>query len=268
VDLGAGADRLQLATGVANSLSVGNVETIRGGSATDAITFTTTITGGTLDLGAGADRLQLATGVANSLSVGNVETILGGSATDAITFTTTITGGTLDLGAGADRVKLSSLGANSVTVASVESVTGGSMADRIAVSAGAATLDGMGGNDTLIGGAGADRLTGGTGVDLMTGGGGADRFVFRTGHSPVSTPDRITDFQAGVDDLVFLGMLRGSFEWRGASAFTAGGHSEARMASGTTLLLVDADGNGAADLAVNLAGGTLSGFGAADFLWG
>jgi Ca2+-binding RTX toxin-like protein len=268
VDLGAGTDRLVLSSAGPNSLAVANVERITGGGAADSVTLATAAKGALVDLGAGADRLQLATGVANSLSVGNVEAILGGSATDAITFTTTIIGGTIDLGGGVDRVKLSSLGANSVTVASVESVTGGSMADRIAVSAGAATLDGMGGNDTLIGGAGADRLTGGTGVDVMTGGGGADRFVFRTGHSPVSTPDRITDFQAGVDDLVFLGMLRGSFEWRGASAFTAGGHSEARMASGTTLLLVDADGNGAADLAVNLAGGTLAGFGAADFLWG
>jgi hypothetical protein len=268
VDLGAGTDRLALSSAGPNSLSVANVERITGGSAADSVTLATAAKGMVVDLGAGADRLQLATGVANSLSVGNVETILGGSGTDAVTFTTGVTGATLDLGGGADRVKLSSLGANSVTVASVESVTGGSRADRIAVSSGAATLDGMGGNDTLIGGAGADRLTGGTGVDVMTGGGGADRFVFRTGHSPVSTPDRITDFQAGVDDLVFLGMLRGSFEWRGASAFTAGGHSEARMASGTTLLLVDADGNGAADLAVNLAGGTLAGFGAADFVWG
>ncbi|PWS34254.1 hypothetical protein DFH01_26900 [Falsiroseomonas bella] len=267
VDLLGGSDRLVLSSAGPNSLSVANVERISGGAAADSVTLTTAAQGAVVDLGGGADRLQLATGVANSVIVGNVETILGGSATDAVTFATAVTGATLDLGGGTDRVKLSSLGANSVSVARVESVTGGTQADRITLTAGTATLDGLAGNDTLIGNAGADRLIGGTGVDLMTGGGGADRFVFKAGDSAVATPDRITDFQAGVDDLLFLGMLRGAFEWRGGAAFSAEGHSEARMATGTTLLLVDADGNGTADLAVNLAGGNLTGFGAGDFIW-
>jgi Ca2+-binding RTX toxin-like protein len=267
VDLLDGSDRLVLSSAGPNSLSVANVERIIGGSAADSVTLTTAAKSAIVDLGGGADRLQLATGVANSVTVSNVETILGGSAADAVTFATAVTGATLDLGGGVDRVKLSSLGANSVTVTQVESVTGGTQADRIALAAGSATLDGSGGNDTLLGNAGADRLIGGTGVDVMTGGGGADRFVFRAGDSAVATPDHITDFQAGVDDLVFLGMLRGGFEWRGGAAFSAEGHSEARMGAGTALLLVDADGNGTADLAVNLAGGNLASLGAGDFIW-
>jgi Ca2+-binding RTX toxin-like protein len=268
VDLGAGADRLVLSSAGPNTLSVANVERITGGSAADTVTLTTQAKSAIVDLGGGADRLVLSSTGNNTVTVSNVETITGGAMIDAVTFATAVTGGVVDLGGGMDRVKLSSAGPNSITVSNVETVTGGLQADRITVAAGAATLEGGGGNDTLIGGAGADRLQGGVGVDLLTGGGGADRFVFRAGESPLAAHDRITDFQSGVDDLVFLGQLRGAFEWRGSAAFTADGHSEARMAAGTTLLLVDADGNGAAELAVDLTGGSLSGFGARDFVWG
>ncbi|MEH2555015.1 peroxidase [Bradyrhizobium algeriense] len=58
---------------------------------------------------------------------------------------------------------------------------------------------GSNGNDTLIGGPQGDYLFAGTGKQTMTGNDGADRFVFDFG----STKAEITDFDPGVDMLVF-----------------------------------------------------------------
>jgi hypothetical protein len=54
------------------------------------------------------------------------------------------------------------------------------------------------------------------------------------------------------DVLLFKGLLHGSFDFLGTSAFTAGGESEARVAGGQ--VLVDVDGNGTTDLTVIMAG--------------
>ena len=75
-------------------------------------------------------------------------------------------------------------------------------------------LNGAGGNDTLKGGAGNDTLNGGTGNDILeggkgndvaTGGAGADVFSFVAGDGKLA----ITDFEAGVDDLTFVGLGAG-----------------------------------------------------------
>ena len=58
---------------------------------------------------------------------------------------------------------------------------------------------GSNGNDTLIGGPQGDYLFAGTGKQTMTGNDGADRFVFDFG----STKAKITDFDPGIDLLVF-----------------------------------------------------------------
>ncbi|SDW85442.1 hypothetical protein SAMN05444336_102535 [Albimonas donghaensis] len=60
-------------------------------------------------------------------------------------------------------------------------------------------LFGFGGNDKLKGGGGRDELDGGTGRDLLIGGRGADDFIF----SVNAGRDKVKDFKAGVDDLVF-----------------------------------------------------------------
>jgi Ca2+-binding RTX toxin-like protein len=67
------------------------------------------------------------------------------------------------------------------------------------------------GNDTIDARDGNDTIDGGEGDDLMTGGMGDDTFTFiardQHGHhgSPLRTPgyDTITDFQVGVDRLMF-----------------------------------------------------------------
>ncbi len=55
-----------------------------GGTAADAITFATALTGGVVNLGAGTDSVTLASGT-NSATISNAETISGGSGADTIT---------------------------------------------------------------------------------------------------------------------------------------------------------------------------------------
>ena len=55
--------------------------------------------------------------------------------------------------------------------------------------------------NALIGGAGNDRIEGGGGADSQSGGPGADAFVFGS----LSGSDVITDFEPGLDRLVFEG---------------------------------------------------------------
>jgi subtilisin-like proprotein convertase family protein len=85
-----------------------------------------------------------------------------------------------------------------------DNLTGTADADIINGLAGNDTLRGLAGNDTLNGGAGNDTLNGGAGQDILTGGTGADTFIFQFGESPVSAPDRITDFAIGSDKIDLL----------------------------------------------------------------
>jgi Ca2+-binding RTX toxin-like protein len=59
-------------------------------------------------------------------------------------------------------------------------------------------------NDTIAGSSRADYIDGLAGQDTLTGGGGADRFGFRFGQSRIRTPDRITDFRFGQDEISLL----------------------------------------------------------------
>lgn len=70
-----------------------------------------------------------------------------------------------------------------------------------------AILSGTDGDDALIGGAGDDTLDGGWGGEVLTGGEGADTFVFRAweGGAVSGGPERITDFQLGIDRVTTTG---------------------------------------------------------------
>jgi Ca2+-binding RTX toxin-like protein len=190
--------------------------------------------------------------------------ITGTVGDDLVRLAAPLRGGIVDLGGGRDRVVLSSAGPNEVAVRNTEFVTGGARADAIAaLSARNVAFSGQGGDDTLTGGAGNDVLAGGAGEDLLIGGLGADRFLFRAGDSDPARPDRILDFTAGFDRLVFRDLLQGEFAYLGAGAFTPDGNSEARFSGG--LLEVDANGDGAVDLAIRL--GPVTGPSPGDFLW-
>lgn len=140
------------------------------------------------------------------------------------------------------------------------------------------TLFGLGGADRLLGSGGADIVDGGAGddiisndfadgvVDVLTGGTGADRFVLGvyTGASPLTAPDRITDFSMAGGDRLDIGVVDGTLgglrylRWAGpvttpGFTLTAGqslANSAAGLAdvwtwtnAGTTWLIVDRNDN-------------------------
>lgn len=156
----------------------------------------------------------------------------------------------------------------------IEHASGGRGRDRITGNDVDNGLDGNRGRDVLVGGAGddtlrgggqADRLIGGAGGDNLSGGGGADVFVFAAGDSNPDSGDYIGDFGRGgrdridlsaFDDLVFI--RRGAFDGDGA------GQVRFAIEGNETVVAVDADGDGTADLAFRMAGAHV--LGAADFI--
>lgn len=126
------------------------------------------------------------------------------------------------------------------------------------------TLTGNGLANTLSGLDGADTLTGGEGADTLTGGDGADRFVFRLGDSglDVASRDVVTDFTIGSDrlDLRQIDAIAGTaaddaFAFIGTGAFTGvAGQLRYESFAGGVTVLADTDGNGAADLTLDVLG--------------
>ena len=138
---------------------------------------------------------------------------------------------------------------------------GGIGNDTLSGGAGADTLQGGGGADRLLGGSGNDRLNGGLGADLLTGGAGADVFVIA---SPAEARgDRITDFGTMSGDRIDLRGIDAqtalignqAFTWIGSGTFS-GSAGELRMAvaSGTTRVQGDTDGDGQANFQLVLTG--------------
>jgi hypothetical protein len=124
---------------------------------------------------------------------------------------------------------------------------------------------GTGEDQDVVGGALGDLLAGGDGRQVLRGLEGADVFAFgRTGDSPADTPDEIRDFAPGEDriDLSAIDTDPATpgdpgFLWRGDEAFAARGRAEARYevdGAGGAVLLLDRDGDGAADMAIRLLG--------------
>ncbi|WP_111732405.1 beta strand repeat-containing protein [Roseovarius amoyensis] len=86
-----------------------------------------------------------------------------------------------------------------------DDIYGDANANRFEGNDGADWLQGRGGNDTLEGGAGDDTMVSNSGDDVLTGGEDADIFAFVMGGDSMT----ITDFEAGVDHLAFVGLPSG-----------------------------------------------------------
>lgn len=115
------------------------------------------------------------------------------------------------------------------------------------------------GDDVLIGGAGGDTLVGGGGRDVLIGGPGPDLFRFlRADESTVANPDHIADFDFREDRIDFSQMLPDGVEPSQARGGFTGEAGEILLeydrSADSTLLALDADGDGSADLAVTMAG--------------
>jgi hypothetical protein len=135
--------------------------------------------------------------------------------------------------------------------------------DRLNGDAGNDDLRGGDGNDTLYGGAGNDALNGGAGADIMSGGTGADHFDYTAfSDSAGSTIDRITDYSAAEDDLVFAALdanptAPGLQQWTYVEQVTAPTDENGQAtltfdptSNTTTLNLYNNDGNATADFTV------------------
>jgi Ca2+-binding RTX toxin-like protein len=129
------------------------------------------------------------------------------------------------------------------------------------------TENDMQGSDSLSGGAGNDTLNGDAGIDTLTGGSGADSFEW--GGWTQSSPDRITDFQSGTDQIwvspddALVGGTPSDFvandaRFHAAPGATSGHDASDRVIydSSTGNLYYDADGSGAGPsvLVFNLQG--------------
>jgi Ca2+-binding RTX toxin-like protein len=129
-------------------------------------------------------------------------------------------------------------------------------------------------NDTLKGGGRNDLIHGFHGADMLTGNGGADTFRFDSiADSDSANMDHVLDFTPGTDkidvsriDANILAAGNEAFTWIGSSAFSgAAGQLRAFEQNGAWFVEGDVDGDGAADLVIQL---TLQGqtpLGAGDF---
>ncbi len=129
---------------------------------------------------------------------------------------------------------------------------------------GGRTLEGGTAGDLLAGGDGDQVLRGGPGGDTLLGGAGADTFRLDAAEdSRPEAPDRVQDFTQGEDrvDVSRVPVPSGgpASAWLGCGGFSASGAAEVRQEQdgGRTRLLIDADGDGTADAALDLQGGVL-----------
>jgi Ca2+-binding RTX toxin-like protein len=282
IDGGAGNDLLQ---------GAGGKDTILGGAGNDRIVLGAANSGSAVDGGLGADTLAVSGAVTlNSLTgiealefVGGASlTLTGSQARNGLALNTAVSGTgalviNMDPGVSA-LTKLYAFSGTGVTV----TINGTSGVDLMKLGNVSHTANGDDGVDQIKGGNAADTINGGTGNDKINGAGGADILTGGTGNDVFkyakasdsglgAAADRITDFAIGQDRMNFKDIDADAvtagdqaFTFLGNGAFTSPGTGQIRYQdSGTDLLvLVDVNGDGAADMSVilqGLAGQTLTG---------
>jgi Ca2+-binding RTX toxin-like protein len=150
---------------------------------------------------------------------------------------------------------------------------GGNGNDELHGGAGADALHGENGNDLLLGDSGDDLLEGGTGNDTLVGGAGVDSLIGGSGNdtfkfvqvsdSTRTFSDRILDFKRG-SDLIDLSEIDADTQAAGDGVFTfignqpfsnsSAGQLRLESRSGLLLLQADVNGDGTADLVIELVG--------------
>lgn len=130
---------------------------------------------------------------------------------------------------------------------------------------GSDTLKGGAGNDTLQGGAGNDMLQGDAGRDKLSGGSGKDDFVFQKASdlgAKSGKTDVITDFTVK-EDTIDVSAIDANEKKNGEQSFKFDGKGDLsgkagslvyQHVDGNTVVLGDLDGDGTADIALDLDG--------------
>ncbi|HYG46331.1 MAG TPA: cadherin domain-containing protein [Allosphingosinicella sp.] len=156
---------------------------------------------------------------------------------------------------GGDSISPSSLNLALRTSNEEDTVFGRDGHDNIQGVAGDDDLYGEGGNDTLVGGAGLDRLTGGLGKDQFTYNSVSD--------STGGLRDLILDFSRAQGDKISLSAIDANtnlssnqaFTFIGSAAFTkVAGQLRYETSGGITTISGDVNGDGVADLQIQLSG--------------
>lgn len=143
------------------------------------------------------------------------------------------------------------------TISGIENIIGSFLDD---------VLHGNGQNNYLYGSNGDDILIGGRGADLLSGGTGADRFVLEDrldSAAGAANRDTILDFSRLEGDKIDLSLIDANIKVAGDQSFFLGGRGVFTKQAGelvqvrvnTTLkLLGDTNGDGMADIAIDLQG--------------
>lgn len=167
----------------------------------------------------------------------------------------------------ADDVAFEAVGEGADTVRTTVSfeLGSGSEVEGLTTTSGYATSSiNLGGNEfaqTIYGNAGANIIIGNGAADVIAGFGGSDIFLYRTvGDSVVTAADMILDFQSGTDliDLSAIDAIDGTqghdrFTFIGTDAFSnKAGQLRYQAAGGHLVVQADVDGDGAADLQINV----------------
>ena len=226
------------------------------------------------DLHGGRGRDALFGGNGNDMLIGGADgdSLDGGGGVDTLSYDGSSLAITIDL----TNQLAATGGASGDTFRDVEIVLGSRQADRIRGDSDANTvfggnqgdvITGRSGEDVLDGGQGNDTLFGNTGSDELTGGIGADRFTYNSvndSRAGIAPRDVITDFGTG-NDRIQLSRIDADETAGGNQAFRfianaqfsgdAGELRFSRSAPGDfTLVQGDTDGDGRADLHIELSG--------------
>jgi Ca2+-binding RTX toxin-like protein len=118
-------------------------------------------------------------------------------------------------------------------------------------------------------GTGDDSITMGLGLNTVYGGTGTDQFIFTSASQSTSTKtDVIADFTTATDDLVFSGLLTGTFNYLGnATSFSATSNSQAYFSETGDKLYVDVNGDATTDMVIQLTGVDYDDLTTGDFVW-
>ncbi|MBP7704473.1 MAG: VCBS repeat-containing protein [Caulobacter sp.] len=139
--------------------------------------------------------------------------------------------------------------------------TGNGVANTLVGNTGDNQLRGLGGNDILDGGDGNDVLGGGAGTDRLTGGAGADWFTFTL--ADADGIDRVLDLSFADGDRIDLSVIDADTGLDGDQAFTFADRftkvaAQAVLtydaASNVSLVRLDVDGDGRADITFRIDG--------------